>query len=938
MAMLTPLHRETKTTTLGEALENGVAFADNSWSTDGSVIISTGRLIKELGCGKTALWSCECGSILPTEDVSFRARGGTRPSSIYRCHDVDALCSSWSSFVLTTDGGVSSTEIEEVAAYSHLTSHLPSIFVVVCDNFNGATPLQNVNVSVHFAHMTSATNALLLLVECQSGHTIRVLQAKGCFADTFPRLPNLEDATMTDEFPVVATDKLRSLRCTTEEPIPANAIAVSNGTELLNLDAMLLSTNVDGLVHLQPGDLDNIVRRMDTQRRLADLRLWATRQLSQCQRAMAETKAAYTTSDVAAIRRLLQTDAPQTDALEERATLLNVLCSSAPKKEATPDPSQRRVRFLNTVMQAMHAFESMKSSMGAAILGGLSNRSRRATAARDPAPMAGLDLEGAPGEECDIMLNTGPCALMLRRIPPDLLEQNTVDFAIDFPLCLGDAAQNTNRFCPDVIGINDGIADRIDAACVSALTREDTCVCLPIVPLTKKNKEELFVRLCHAFFRGRKMASVWQLTLATIMHTMKTALWAAPETRIGKLLTFFAKEIMDKVTLSATARLAQNQQQTIRAALVASLQTTDLQQHYPLSGVVTAIELLNLYGDAGYKEKSRICLENRLVCLVPQYYAAFTREKRVHASRSPVGSIYWTPHRMLRAIFRTRHTSQAHDMFVPIAGTQRLVDTLEDVFSGNDVDTLKRLPADLRVTLPNANLSLAIKYTLECVPPGNTSSQNAIACMSNGMGVCRRDPPGVLEAIARPLQWAAGKPSTLPPFATRFGPSSIFFYPISSGGDIVNMSKDFVWDNEKPREQNITDLARHIHDRRIVLLHEEFNASPDGGFLAKSTHVPLHKHMSLEYLQRHGEIPDVDEFVTSVTQRILQGACGNIYSPRLEDEIRVLLPSLVAAAEGHLQDPMPERVTLELKLRDELAERLPSELTPTNVVSTGLVI
>ena len=75
--------------------------------------------------------------------------------------------------------------------------------------------------------------------------------------------------------------------------------------------------------------------------------------------------------------------------------------------------------------------------------------------------MTTLDLAGAPTAECNVMMDDGPCALLVRRVQPDMVEDNTSDFGIDFPLSVGSTPRN-DIFCPDVVGINDDVADSIE--------------------------------------------------------------------------------------------------------------------------------------------------------------------------------------------------------------------------------------------------------------------------------------------------------------------------------------------------------------------------------------------------------------------------------------------------------------------------------------------
>lgn len=69
----------------------------------------------------------------------------------------------------------------------------------------------------------------------------------------------------------------------------------------------------------------------------------------------------------------------------------------------------------------------------------ISNRAARATKVdkKKLPEMYTAELGGAPEEECVVMLEHGPAAILVRAVAGEIAEENTNDFGIDFGLVAG---------------------------------------------------------------------------------------------------------------------------------------------------------------------------------------------------------------------------------------------------------------------------------------------------------------------------------------------------------------------------------------------------------------------------------------------------------------------------------------------------------------------
>ena len=437
-------------------------------------------------------------------------------------------------------------------------------------------PISRCNVSVLSSHFTAARDALFVVFTSSGGMpsdisaprtlTVRVLAAKGQWSNAFGggvALPDLSTAVSLDEFPTCTMEEIRELRAQIFEPQPANTVLVDNGAQWLHVDQLLSITNPAEVVgQVSEADMEAIVRSFHGNGRLGELRRWLNDmtaayalQADQAVRSATTASAAAGTSGMRQTLARLRHARNESERQQLRAVLFGTAGLKAEAAADTKDSVKAEFKagrkLISMGLQVACALE--EAGMGADMLGRLSNRAKRSKKiSRDQlTPISQLDATGAPAAECNVMLETGPVALLVRRVDDELAEENTSDFGIDFALSVGCTARN-DVWCPDVLGIADGVADRIEEQQQSVLTRDDTVIAIPMVSLADSagtNKEELFKRLCLAFMGGLGMPSVWLVTLAAVEHTLATKDWAAPGTELGNVLSYFGNQIMEHIIL-----------------------------------------------------------------------------------------------------------------------------------------------------------------------------------------------------------------------------------------------------------------------------------------------------------------------------------------------------------------------------------------------------
>eukprot|EP01052_Picozoa_sp_SAG31_P013712 SAG31_NODE_831_length_11669_cov_3.410026_15_plen_863_part_00 len=588
------------------------------------------------------------------------------------------------------------------------------------------------------------------------------------------------------------------------------------------------------------------------------------------------------------------------------------------------------------------AAEIEKIGMGADLLGRLSNRARRAGKIDDTTldPMSTLDLSGAPVVECNVMMMDGPAAILVRRVSDELAESNTCDFAIDFALAVGGEVRN-QVFCPDIIGLEDGVADQIEAT-QKSLSNEETAVAIPIVTLADpRNRQQVCERLCIALMGGIKLQSVWLVALAAIEHTLATKQWAGPGTPAGDMLTYLGGEIMQHVHLPKGHALAMEKAQPLRVALAQNLPRAEFTMHYPVSGTVTAASAVIRWGSPTASPFSfyAACITARASRAVAQQRLHWL--KRCTISSQGPGSNYalWS------AIYDVRATEDG--IIAPISGTHKVPTTWSGLLAPYDEEAIDRFAttwvdqvgAGGGDALLKPGLTLVVRGALNIIDQ-HISASRAVEIMRqfHHIAAAEAEPEtsGIAEdddaisALASWLAWARQPMVPLTPFATPNGPSTLFFYHNrTQGAGVTNMASGFQWNIDEPgwtesESQRFERLANHIRVVRADLLHREYGYDVHGQFTKKTRSFPLLARMTDVWLA--GTAPTDDEFIGEVINQLLEGHTGNLHDAHLEHDIAMLIPSQLKAGMP-TRTPGVDRISVAHRLREELAGRTTDELS-----------
>eukprot|EP00658_Telonema_sp_P-2_P026746 TRINITY_DN20824_c0_g1_i3.p1 TRINITY_DN20824_c0_g1~~TRINITY_DN20824_c0_g1_i3.p1 ORF type:complete len:678 (+),score=98.68 TRINITY_DN20824_c0_g1_i3:150-2183(+) len=359
-------------------------------------------------------------------------------------------------------------------------------------------------------------------------------------------------------------------------------------------------------------------------------------------------------------------------------------------------------------------------------------------------------------------------------------------------------------------------------------------------------------------------------------------------------------------------------------------------QHHPLEGTVTAASALLRWGGptSASVDHYNNCVIARAHRAVPQEFLSWSKNGDPNAAGLPNSVTLW------EAIYTVRAAGQAGRV-VPVAGSHHAVVSWAGVLSTHSRLSLDRWVANSRRpggadSLITPGTSMVIRGTLSQIVSPHLSSSAAVTAVAKFHPVCASefDPEtaGVASqdlvdsVLAKWLLWARSPMRPLPPFATPYGPSVLYFYHNrTQGGQVTLMTQGFEWNLDTPGElesdsDRISRLTEHIRTVRAKLLHLEYSANPDGSFNPRTLNNPLHRHMRDEWAESAATVdPLSGQFISQTVSRIMAAGTGNTYEEYLEHNVAMLVPSMLQA--GRLPGDQLEHVSLETRVAFELDGR-----------------
>ncbi|KAL8798729.1 MAG: hypothetical protein Q9182_006444 [Xanthomendoza sp. 2 TL-2023] len=939
---------------------------DGSGSTSGGIMRAQQKTVMALHgnpCDNMVLWDTRCDEPRLVDDVglSFHGHcGGTNPVCILREPlAVDQIQSS-DVWVLMTDGEIASYAVSELSEHAESTNVLQASIIVIITGARHEKPCSS-NISVGVSFFAAAREALIMFKDYTTGQLF-ILDAKGSgFEALNPNGVGLSSESEWHLLPQFASDLEFVKHCGDLSvfltPRKTHTRAVSLGTEwdsatdsaLVHVSALLEQTQID------PRDLRDLLRE-EAIAQLALLcktrgRLGLLRELLLRHKQQEVIIRLEDLNGAAQVMEKIQssvTPEEKDQLVEELRRAHAANRESYFKRRNEPSEEQREASELNKLInRGLEIIAGLeKSGYTADILNRKSNRAMRSSivsAADSEIHLAALDLSddiNALRGSCPICCDEQIMSIVLKRL--DTVEENTTDFALNFPLAAAQAKQNA-----DIVSAQ-CICFQCALVCKRSIYHEDIVATIPTVNYSGANKKYIDHQLTQALTAGLKTGAsgIAQLFMTILDRTLETKNWCSRSTddveiqSRRQVFEFTLHNLLQgcrcRETFSEVGPWVAYPQAiwwSFKNFEIAGLDSWIIQ--YPLAGfsqICRWMEILQLPIDAGKVEAvKRVKLIHQTVTAIMN---SLLREKN--------GDKSWT-YPFLQLIYRGFNapgipSDVGLDSLIP---SDKFWDKLEDALGhSSDVQrflTLFDPGAREEIT---SRLQLITFWAL-FTQKGHTTPKTFFA------NITAREPlaPAVLDPTAVLPQDEVKKimlslfcdkvrlrntlptesklshlGTSMPPFASPFGASVLRCTFPSCGFEFF--AHDDLKNKDKPEETAAHGIRirRAKHFAEIFGIPGAFNSQtglPDPTLAPKaptSYHNTLHistarawSRLSLDrkraVISGAGPYPGAGashDAIHAFTADVRHELCtnshrGNIYSATIEDEVRSLLPSFLEA-------------------------------------------
>ncbi|KAL8766869.1 MAG: hypothetical protein Q9209_006465 [Squamulea sp. 1 TL-2023] len=523
---------------------------DASASTMGKIMQAQERTVRGLHDNPddmVVLWDsrCHCPCLLENVGPNFLFEcGGTDPACILE--DSSALDQIKRSdlWVLLTDGKISPRRVTQLAKYAKSLNVLQVPIIVVITGARHRRP-EHSNLSVGITFFAAAQEALILFKDYHNGQLF-VIDAKGAFNGL--KLKELDQLSGWESLPRFADERELNKRCAelNVSVLPSSTRgttqAISLGPEWDDITSNTL-VNVPVLLdqkNLRTEDLRNLLGE-EAITRLALLcktrgELGLLRDLiirHKRQEIIVRLEDRHGAGRIMEKLQSISAQAEDKNQLRDQLRQAHAANREAYNKRRNEPSEEQRLaselnKLINRGLQIIAGLE--KSAYTADILGRKSNRAMRANlvSADDSAiHVAALDLSN------DIQAFRGACSIcceddqvmsiVLKRLA--MVEENTTDFALNFPLAAAQAKQNVNMVSAQCICFQCALTmDR-------SIYQEHIAAIVPTLDYQGANKKYIDHQLTLAITAGLATGAsgIVQLFATILDRTLETKDWCSHE-------------------------------------------------------------------------------------------------------------------------------------------------------------------------------------------------------------------------------------------------------------------------------------------------------------------------------------------------------------------------------------------------------------------------
>jgi hypothetical protein len=893
-----------------------------------------------------SLWGSQCDA--PTknfDNIPWNSRhGGTQPSQIfYNESALDALRSSDVWFLLT-DGEIWENDVHRLAtlAQEREVLNIPLVFLIT--GSPGHTP-GTANISVGISFFASSQDTLILFKEIGTGR-IYVIAGKGCFA-ALGGSAAAQDLESWDDLQRFGDETSFFKQCETLEvhvakaehrPGPAKGVALGsewearqNGLVRVDLDLLLKAgvlSDEDLFDLVADETFDTLAVAYKTRSRITELRGFLQKQKIE--------QVAPKLEDVAGARAIIakmghvKTTDKERIKLQERLRAAHVKNRDHYQKSAANFAGSEQEKILRKRNQLVDATLRTLASIEAAgfnaeILSRKSNRARRAEVVETATmvDMTKLDLD-APAYKGFCQICCGEDVAMsvcFKEMEADKVENNTTDFALNFPLAAGATAKNVDLVSSQNICFQCALI----GAEGRSIYHERLVAVIPALQYDGSNKkyinEQLYLALTARLATGA--AGVAQLFMSILQELLLTKPWAGAGMDKTHLADAAHNEIRQRREtlewmldqLLTNTRTREDFKETgvwvkypqALAWVAKDFEDNDLGSFavtYPALGLKNLLALGTRTGAFAQDQFQRLKSAKVIHSIVSKYLAD------VQVALQDKTDEQWKQ-KYLEVIYAEFNgpltpKDQGNASLVTDASTfkMRLTTCIKDI----DIESNENIMRKIQLNL----------YWLLFHQKGHCTAQTFFARMrdSEPLATVALDTRSILPKSAHQnitlsifashnkhlinATKAAQHITAVIPFANPFGASILHCGAEHCGvrfSAITNADKITLKDVQKMRD------ARTKHLITVFGITNRFEKSMTG--MPERTSPPTSLHMNLHisvvrewvdqtHKQRRLVVTDAtaqEEFVGKVRARLCKEGRGNIYQDNLDKDTRALLPS-----------------------------------------------
>lgn len=501
-----------------------------------------------------SLWGTRCDN--PTSDfqsVEWRSTHmGTNPSEILRSETALATIRKADVWFLLTDGEIYEGDVHCLAdlAYDAQILNVPLVFVIT--GSRGSSP-GTANISVGISFYASSHDTLILFKDVQTDK-LYVIAGKGCFAElggsaAAQDLMSWTDLTAfrneaeffshCDKTHIKVTESESRTSSTGHISLGSEWETQHNGPVKVDLAALLgsgLISDTDAFNLLSEEAFNYLAVACKTRRRIPDLRTFVQGQKVEqvapkfedrngAAKIIAMMTDTTTTEDD---RQKLQQQLREAHSLNRRDYQETIASFAGSPAEQN---LKRRNQLVDAALRSLASVEA--AGYNADIIGRGSNRARRAGAidSTSTIDVAELDLD-APSYKGYCLICCGEEEIMsvCFKEPehPESKEDNTNDFALNFPLAAGASYKNIDLISSQNVCFQCALLGPDGMS----IYKEPLAAIIPAVQYAGSNKKyinnQLYSALTSRLTTGA--AGVAQLFMSILMGVMRTKAWAGAAT------------------------------------------------------------------------------------------------------------------------------------------------------------------------------------------------------------------------------------------------------------------------------------------------------------------------------------------------------------------------------------------------------------------------